>query len=246
MIQSCNERVDGLVEALLEGIGESGAIGRPIADQAKKGQQTAQVETVGGGRRRGRSAAATEARTASALGRSADVRRSSDGARVGLDGSGTTELGSAREVRSATVESVNPVPLNDRSSVPVSRSGFRGTTDAGVEQVHDQIVDAEVGLGGRRGGDRAQRAAARNAPAVVDTPTTAQPRSLALRERVFRFACRPATFQPLLEPNALPAFSAPPTQVTRRVWNTEPVRGIYRKLLRFGPVQRYAPPVRRR
>jgi hypothetical protein len=70
---------------------------------------------------------------------------------------GKLSAGVAAESVAATAAAGSAAAIGQQSSHIHHRGGLGGSRDgAGVEQVHDQIVDTEVGLG-RGGSARAQR-----------------------------------------------------------------------------------------
>src|SRR6202012_6062466 len=135
----------------------------------------------------------------------------------------TTELGSgkARSVIARAGTSVTPVPLK-RSASSVPKSTVAAGSAAAANRlgsnkfmIRSSMPKSALACGA---GAIEPTAAARNAPAVVGKPTTAQTRTLGLHDRVFRFACRPANVQPLFESIAdigvlSPAFASYSTHV---------------------------------
>ena len=200
--------------------------GCPVPTKPKKASRplkgkaagSAAAATASGGRP---AVAAAEAGSAAAATAPGSGRSAAAATTPGSTAAATTEPGSGRSGIARAVASVTPVPFTRsasrvlKSKVAAGSAAAASTPGSSKFMIRSSMPKSALACGA---GAIEPTAAARNAPAVVGRPTTAQTRSLALRDRVFRFACRPANIQPLLESIAdtgvlSPAFASYSTHV---------------------------------
>ena len=129
--------------------------GCPVPTKPKKLSRLAQRESsgIGSGRDRVRGEAGGSGDRTGVR----DIHGSRDRRRVDGSRHDRAGVGQVRDRESGGIGYSRAVHKIGQQSAQVQSRGGLGSSGeyAGVEQVHDQIVDAEVGFGLRRGGNRA-------------------------------------------------------------------------------------------